>query len=114
LVIKPPWWPWQEVGTRFWSTKNVCVSKHSCSNVTAMCETLYGFIFWRTFVGLGYYCVRASLWKTVDTGISYLLAHPPPPPSPLFLLLLLLAEHYPVLSVTKTVLYSCALINLIP
>jgi hypothetical protein len=30
-------------------------------------------------------------------------------PGPSFLLLLLLAEHYPGQSVTKTVLYSCAL-----
>jgi hypothetical protein len=69
LLIKPPLWPWQEVGTRFWHSKNVCVSNHSCNNITAMCETLYGFIFWRTSVGLGYYLILAFLWKTVGTGI---------------------------------------------
>jgi hypothetical protein len=108
-VIKPSWL-WQEVGMRFWRSKNVCAFNHSWSNVSAMCETLYGFIFWRTFVGLGYYLVLASLWKTVDAGISPSSSSP----GPSFLLLLLLAEHYPGLSVTKTVLYSCALINLIP
>jgi hypothetical protein len=112
LVIKPPWWPRQEVGRGFWSTKNACESDRSCRNLTPVCEILYGFIFRRTSVRLGYCRVLATQWKT---GARYLLLlRPPPLPGRLILLLLHLAEHYRGLSVTKTVLYSYALINLVP
>jgi hypothetical protein len=83
-VIKPSW-RWQEVA--------MFVSSQSWGNVSTMCETLYGFIFWRSFVGLGYYLV-ASLWKTADTISSS--SSSSSSTGPLFLLLLLLAEHYPV------------------
>jgi hypothetical protein len=87
-----------EVGTCVWPTKNVCASSNSCSNLTAMCEILYGFIFWRTFVGFCYSLILALLWKAVGTGI---------PPGHPFLLLLLLAEHYPSICYKDSFVFLC-------
>jgi hypothetical protein len=86
----------------------VCLN-HSCSNATTMCETLYGFIFWRTFVGLGYYLILALPWKTADTGISSSSS-----PAPSIIFVIATACWTLPWSVTKMALYSYALINLIP